>query len=388
MIWQFHPATQFQIHAAEWDGVNREGADSPLLSTRFVAPLLAEFACGREILACCRIDGQCCAMLLLAPVGRSTWQTFQPSQAPLGACVHRKGIDWAGCLAALVKQLPGLVTLLGVTQQDPDIDPRPADAAGRRTLDYIRTARITVAGSFDDYWEKRGKNLRQNLKKQRNRLARDGIATRLQISTATEDMAQAVSDFGHLESTGWKGDSGTAVHADDAQGRFYRAMLENFCRGGAGRIFRYWYDLQLVAMDLCIEGNDSIIILKTAYDEKVVGGTTSPALLMRQEETALLFGEGHLRRIEFYGKVLEWHTRWSDEVRIMYHLNVYRWPMILRLHDLLHRKGAASDAENTTTTAVVTNTIANAAARSSGKSAGNSADTSRATNATAGDAAG
>ena len=51
-----------------------------------------------------------------------------------------------------------------------------------------------------------------------------------------------------------------------------------------------------MAMGLCIEGSDSII-QNTAYDEKAVGSTTSPACLMRQEETALLFAEGHFRRI-------------------------------------------------------------------------------------------
>ena len=60
------------------------------------------------MLARCVVDGDCCAMLLLAPAGRSVWQTFQ---APLGVCVYRKGIDWANCLAALIKQLPALATL-------------------------------------------------------------------------------------------------------------------------------------------------------------------------------------------------------------------------------------------------------------------------------------
>jgi len=25
---------------------------------------------------------------------------------------------------------------------------------------------------------------------------------------------------------------------------------------------------------------------------------------------------------------MEWHTRWSDEVRTMYHVNYYRWPFL------------------------------------------------------------
>lgn len=39
--------------------------------------------------------------------------------------------------------------------------------------------------------------------------------------------------------------------------------VENFCRQGAGRMYRYWYNDKIAAMDLCIEGNGSIIVLKT-----------------------------------------------------------------------------------------------------------------------------
>ena len=31
-----------------------------------------------------------------------------------------------------------------------------------------------------------------------------------------------------------------------------------------------------------------------------------------------------LHRIEFYGRV-SWHTKWTDEVRKLYHVNVYSW---------------------------------------------------------------
>ena len=40
-------------------------------------------------------------------------------------------------------------------------------------------------------------------------------------------------------------------------------MLKNFCRQGAGRMYRYWYNDKIAAMDLCIEGNGGIIVLKT-----------------------------------------------------------------------------------------------------------------------------
>ncbi len=119
-------------------------------------------------------------------------------------------------------------------------------------------------------------------------------------------------------------------------------MLEEFCRQGAGRIYRYWYTNNIVAMDLCIEGNGSLIILKTTYD-KSFSNNTSPALLMRQEAFKQLFSDGKLKRIEFYGRVMEWHTKWSDELRTMYHINEYRWSSLSLLSDIMSKLTARSN---------------------------------------------
>jgi len=60
---------------------------------------------------------------------------------------------------------------------------------------------------------------------------------------------------------------------------------------------------------------------------------------MREDATRGLFDEARFERIEFYGRVMEWHTRWTDEIRTMYHLNGYRWPVLGRLHALAARRG-------------------------------------------------
>jgi hypothetical protein len=83
-------------------------------------------------------------------------------------------------------------------------------------------------------------------------------------------------------------------------------------------------------MDLCIDSGSTLVILKTTYDESYK--TVSPSTLMRQEEFRALFDEGRFKRIEFYGKVMEWHTRWTDNTRSIYHLTHYRWPFVRTLH--------------------------------------------------------
>lgn len=341
MMWTFFPASAFRDHAPRWDALRRQGPAAPMFDAGFVGALLDEFGRGDELLALCDDAGGPLAAAMLAPQGRARWATFQPAQAPAGLWLQRPGADTEALLASLVRGLPGCALLVGLTQCDPFLLPRPAPGRVQASSDYIDTARMTIEGDVEHWWNGRGKNLRSNLKKQRNRLAGAGIATRLEVWREPQRMAQAVEDYGRLESTGWKGRAGTAVAAGNEQGRFYRAMLEAFCARGLGSVYRYSFGDALVAMDLCIEDADCLVILKTAYDESVPKHY-SPAILMREEACRRLFDEGRIRRVEFYGRVMEWHTRWTEDVRTMYHVNHYRWPLLAWLQGLRRRAPAGS----------------------------------------------
>jgi hypothetical protein len=58
---------------------------------------------------------------------------------------------------------------------------------------------------------------------------------------------------------------------------------------------------------------------------------------MRYDYFPALFHEQRLQRIEFYGKLMEWHARWSAEVRTIYHCNIYRWGFLHKLHQWLRQ---------------------------------------------------
>lgn len=330
MTWTLHPARELARWGAAWDAVNGAGGDVPFLTASFIAPLLAEFGGGRELLAIHAAGGAPDAMALVSPAGRGAWQTFQPSQLPLGAWVMRGGASPEALLPALLRRLPGFALNLGLTQLDPLLVPRPAETETLRTLDYIETAWVDIDGTFDAYWEARGKNLRQNMAKQRRKLEAEGVAPNLETVTAPGEVAQCLRDYGALESGGWKAGGGTAIHADNPQGRFYRAVLETFCAHGRGRIFRYCFGDKVVAMDLCVESADTLVVLKTTYDESY--RNVSPAFLMRQDALRQIWAEGRIRRVEFYGKRMEWHTRWTDNARTLYHVNGYRWSRLPALH--------------------------------------------------------
>ena len=347
MNWVLHPASDFEHHAAMWDAVNMASGALPFLDSKFLLPLLREFGTGRERLAVHGGSGNPDAMALLVAKGRGVWETFQPSQLPLGAWIMRPGARVDGLVHSLIRRLPGLAFNLGVTQQDPRVAPRPVETAVIRTLDYIQTAWVDVEGDFDAYWESRGKNLRQNMAKQRRKLEADGVKPLLEELTRPEQMDEGVRDYGALESASWKAEGGTAIEAGNAQGRFYRAMLASFCANGAGRIYRYRFNDKVVAADLCIESGGTQVILKTTYDHNY--RALSPAFLMRQEAFRRIWQEGRIRRIEFYGKLMEWHTRWTDQARTLYHINCYRWPFLPAVHEWMARRRASTDAASPTT---------------------------------------
>jgi hypothetical protein len=343
MKWQLHPLSALPDHLQAWDSVNEAMGNLPFLRSTFISLLLDVFGSGKERLAICIADGDVAALGIVAPRGNGVWETFQPSQLPLGAWVMRPDCAWEPLLSGLVRALPGIALRIGVTQQDPRLLPRPEAASGVPTLDYVETAWIDVAGSFDAYWEARGKNLRQNMRKQRNKLAEEKIAAHLDVLREASQVADAIRDYGALESAGWKAGSGTAIAVDNAQGRFYGAMLEAFCKHGASRIYRYRVDDKVVAVDLCIESGDTLAILKTTYDESYK--SLSPASLLHQDAFRHVFEEGRIRRIEFYGKVMEWHKRWTENVRMLYHANYDRWAWVPKLQRL-----AAGIATRATTT--------------------------------------
>jgi hypothetical protein len=116
-------------------------------------------------------------------------------------------------------------------------------------------------------------------------------------------------------------------------------MLEAFCLRNAGRIYRYFYNDRLVAMDLYIEHGDTIILLKTTYDETLKDGT-SPAILLRQETLQDLFDGGALKIMEFYGRVRDWQLKWTEEIRTLYHVNQYRFAFLPHLHKVMKKPAA------------------------------------------------
>jgi CelD/BcsL family acetyltransferase involved in cellulose biosynthesis len=335
VTWTLHSAAEaFEGHRETWDALNRANGNHVLLDSGFVAILLRHFGHAGVKLAVSEHPERP-GLALLERTRGGFWRTFQPSQAPLGLILFGSRQDIFGQIQRLIRALPGYALGLAVLQQDPDftcfgdLAPRP----DLETLDYIRTARLTLTGSFDDYWSSRDRRWSRDLARQRRRLVERGARLELQITREPEEVGAAIRDYGVLEAAGWKAKHGTAIAPENAQGQFYREALEYFCARNEGVIYRLRLEGQTVAANLSIERDTMLIVLKITYDESIP--TLSPGHFLEAEMLRAVFAEGRIKVEEYYGPFKDWQARWTDEIRTMHHLNFYRSAAAARVRQLL-----------------------------------------------------
>ena len=351
ILWKNIPASSLQKDSQlqlNWDRLNAARGDLPFLTCDAIVLALTILGDGSERLLVGYEGTAILAMFLLSPRGKLRWQTFQPSQLPLGAWVAEASVQLTDIGHSLIRGPFGLCLGLSITQVDPNVAPRAVDTPCSQTNDYIDTGWIDVQGSFDEYWNARGKNLRQNMRKQRAKLLAEGVKSTVQVLRDHADMAPAIARYGRMESAGWKAQQGTAIHPDNAQGRFYLALLENASLRGEAVVYQYLFDERVVAMNLCLMRKGVLVVLKTTYDESIP--SYSPAFLLRESELQEIYKEGQVKRIEYFGRLMEWHTKLTGQKRTLYHFSLYRWPFLKRFAEARRRKANADDTGEAVTT--------------------------------------
>ncbi|MGH8720321.1 MAG: GNAT family N-acetyltransferase [Burkholderiales bacterium] len=329
MSWIFKSAAEtFEQHRERWDELNRMQGNSILLDSHFVAPLVRHFASAKTLLGISH-DSSFPGMVLLEKVRSAFWQTFNPSQGLLGFIVLGSRNDVADQMGELLRCLPGVAVSMSINQQDPDMSLFTSLDSHRnvQTLEWIRTARVTLTQAPEEFWKTRpSRTLIKKLGAQRRHLAAQGMQLEFVEVRDPARVAEGIREHGRLESAGWKGKQGTAIEVNNQQGLFYRELLEDFCRNGEGVMYRLLLDKKTIASRLSIERDGTMVALKTAYDESL--HKLSPGSLLAQDLFRALLAQERIRVVEFYGKVTEWTVLWTDEIRTMFHLNFFRYPWI------------------------------------------------------------
>jgi CelD/BcsL family acetyltransferase involved in cellulose biosynthesis len=152
-----------------------------------------------------------------------------------------------------------------------------------------RLLRLRPTGARSDYLERTiGGKKRKELRRQRKRLADEGIVTR----SATRDPAaigQALSDFLKLEAGGWKGRAGTAASADRNVRDFMATAIAALAAEGKASIESLSVGSQPIASTIVLRSGANAWCWKIAYDERFA--KASPGVQLVADLTQMLLDD-------------------------------------------------------------------------------------------------
>ena len=298
--------------------------------SRMVRPLLTHFGTTRTRFVTLRDDRRHLAQAAVEPIGKGQWRIFCPGQAPIALMVYDHQVADRGLwpLRRVLRRLPGLGLALHIPYQDgpfswlAGVQSRVVDRALVGT-----TVAIRPAGSFDEYWSARPKELRDNIRRRTRRVADEGLKATLDCTDDPAKIGDAVDRYGELESRGWKGHEGTALHPTNRQGRFYRELLEAFARSGEGRVYELRLDERLVASRLVISGPSMHVVLKTTHDEEL--RRYAPGHVQLHGVLRDLLSKPGGRSVELYTNAGRDWVLWSTHTREIMDFTLYRNSLLL-----------------------------------------------------------
>ncbi len=182
--------------------------------------------------------------------------------------------------------------------------------------------------------ERTSAKFRANLRRRLKRLGEMG-AVALERVDGTEGLDLALSTFLALESSGWKGERGSAIALDAGLVRFYARIARDAAarRGLALRLLTL--DGRAIAVHLGLVHGRVYYLPKTAYAQEL--GQVSPGQLLQREVLAECEARG-LERFDFLGPDMAWKRDWGPAHTPHDWLYVYRPSFAGRaMHTLKHR---------------------------------------------------
>jgi hypothetical protein len=271
-------------------------------------------------------------MTILVPRPRGIWESFLPSQLQVAPVLLPRAEMLRGIFGALPRSAWQVTFLC----QDPLYSPFGGMSHKSMAISltaHALTMNIDSRGDFNDYWESRSRKLRQNIRRYKSRVKKDGINEHLDQRFDSREMRQSIKRFGALETSGWKGREGTAVSIDNVQGAFYLEVLEKFAATNQAKVYEYYLGDTLAASRLLIQGPKINVALKTTYDER--RRSYSPGRVLLYEILRREIREDSSKdSIEFYTNATKDQLQWSSDERWINHVSLFRNKFFLAIQKL------------------------------------------------------
>ena len=110
-------------------------------------------------------------------------------------------------------------------------------------------------------------NFRRNLRKAANRAARDHSVAFQFVGGAEAQNPELLKRFLHVENSGWKGATGTAIARSPQRVAFYEALTRRLAQRGWLEWQTMEFDSEPVACHLAVRFGGAVALPKIGYDE-------------------------------------------------------------------------------------------------------------------------
>jgi len=186
---------------------------------------------------------------------------------------------------------------------------RGADSAGLVYQDWVNQEQPIVDCNTDweTYLGALSRNLRKDVRRRRRRLEERGELT-IEVHRGANALGEPLAEGLAIESSGWKGDEGTAILEADGQLAFYEALADWAAARDALEITFLRLDGAAIAFHYNIVFHDILYALKIGFDEAYAD--LSPGKVLLGAEIERTFTEGHAR-FDFGGDPEDYKLKWA-----------------------------------------------------------------------------
>ncbi len=143
----------------------------------------------------------------------------------------------------------------------------------------------------------------KNLRKKLRRLEKLGYVQFSRVDDK-ENIVTGLDQFLEVESSGWKGEAGSAIKCHEELVQFYRCLVNEFSDIGRCQIYLLTVDQKCIAADFSILDEDTIYSLKIGYREDYA--RYSPGIICWTDFLQMVSQYKNINYVNFITKQ-EWH---------------------------------------------------------------------------------
>jgi CelD/BcsL family acetyltransferase involved in cellulose biosynthesis len=199
---------------------------------------------------------------------------------------------------------------------------RAAQGAGFATGTWQSLASpfIPLPATNEELQNRLDRKFKANLRRRRKKLEEKGKVTFERIDGGPE-LARALEEGFLLESSGWKGERGTAIAQDAATRGFYTELARTMSYKGQLALYFLRLDGRPIAFHFGLVDGPRYLLLKPGYDESL--RECSPGQLLMEQVVEDCIAR-KLTEFDFLGPDMTWKRDWTDQVRVHTWLYVFR----------------------------------------------------------------